>query len=116
MLSETVARTFFTDNPEELCKCEVCSAISSGLHETDSTKEIAAFFDQMDFMRMRAHFMAVHAKERQELAATNLGDIVQQLKTNIERCHNLKAQFYNVSDEHLRKWLDVLITRLERVA
>jgi len=107
-LSETVARTFFTDNPGELCKCKICTDAIEGIHEANSAKKIAAFFDQMDFTNTRAHFLVVHAKEREELERSQIKDIVQQLKANIETCHNLKAQFYNISDDHLHRWQAVL--------
>lgn len=107
-LSETVARTFLTDNPEELCKCEICSDVISAVHEANSAQKIATFFDRMDFAKTRAHFLTVHAKEQEELDHILIKDIVQQLKANIERCHNLKAQFYNIPDDHLYRWQAVL--------
>jgi hypothetical protein len=111
-LSETVARTFFTDNPNELCKCEVCAAVTKGIRGADPAKRIATFFDRMDFTNTRAHFLVVHAKEREELDHTQLKDVVQQLRANVEKCHNLKAQFYNISDEHLHRWQAVLAKRI----
>ena len=50
------------------------------------------------------HFIVVHAKEKEELAGAQLSDILQQFKANTEKCHALKAQFYNISDEHPHKW------------
>ena len=111
-LSETVARTFFTDNPGELCKCEVCSNVIKHIHESDPAKKIAGFFDQVDFESTRAHFLVMHAKELEELAAAQLKDIVKQLKANAQRCHDLKAQFYNISDDHLHRWQSVLAKRI----
>ena len=100
-LSETVARTFFTDNPEQLCKCEICGAIINGLSEAVPSTKIALFFDQIDFVRTRAHFLVVHDKEREAIARAQLADLVEQLKTNLEQCHKLKAQFYNLSLIHI---------------
>lgn len=54
----------------------------------------------------------MHDKEREELDNAQIAEIVDQLDVNIKKCHSLKAQFYNISDDHLHKWLSVLSGRI----
>jgi len=107
-VSETVARTFFTYNPDELCGCEVCSSILQELPSKEHTEKVSYLFDKMDLTRIRGHFLTTHFKEQEEISRVDLAEIIKRLNASFNKCKRLNAQLYNIPYTHLLKWSNVL--------
>lgn len=110
-IPETVARIFYSDNPNLLCKCSVCSEI---LSEIKSKNKVEKFFDSIDFNRdTRAHFMVVHHSEIQEISRSN-EKLVKKLQRELEISRELDVDSYNISNDYLVRWINTIQKTSER--
>jgi hypothetical protein len=105
-LPESVARAFFTDNPRELCKCKICSAIWKRALSLPENKRVAYFFDNLDYMSARRHFMELHAHQIREVTNLPERQVIASLVRNIE--HTKHFGPYNVTNQHLARWHSAL--------
>jgi hypothetical protein len=107
-LPETVARVFYSDYPKLLCRCNICSGISSKMKS-----KIEEFFNSIDFDReAKGHFLHVHHSEIQEISKLTPEKIVEKLRWEYETAQDLSTDLYNIPTDHLRKWINVLDTRV----
>lgn len=108
-LSETIARTFFSDNPNLLCTCRICSDILKSIKSTDNIKTVSQFFDNIDFPKeAKQHFMIAHTKEMQRVSKSSLDDLKKELKKQYEICEKLNPKIYGVPYKHIKRWEEVL--------
>lgn len=105
-LPESVARTFFTDKPKELCRCKICSPIWKSGMTLPENQRVPHFFDSLDFMTARMHFMESHAHQIQTIMSLPQKQVPELLVKNIEATKDFEP--YNVSNKHLARWLSAL--------
>ena len=101
-LPESVARAFFTDNPRELCRCRICSLIWKNALLLPESKRVAYFFDNLDFISARMHFMELHARQIKEIMGLTQKQVIGLLTHNIEGTKHFGP--YNVTNLHLARW------------
>lgn len=105
-LPESVARTFFTDNPKELCKCRICSSLWKAAMNSPENERVPAFFDSLDYVSARMHFMESHARQIREVTSLPEKQVVDSLVKNIE--HTKHFGPYNITNQHLARWHSAL--------
>jgi hypothetical protein len=105
-LPESVARAFFTDNPKELCKCRVCSFFWKRAMSLPENQRVPYFFDNLDYMSARMHFMELHARQIREVMSLSQRQAIAMLVKNIE--HTRYFGPYNVTNQHLARWHSAL--------
>lgn len=107
-LSESIARTFFSDNPGLLCKCKICSEILRKVKSTENVKEVGEFFDSIDFIKAKQHFMIVHAEEIDTVSKNSLETLKKELEQEYEKSEELNVKVYGISNEHIKRWKQTL--------
>lgn len=104
-LSESIARTFFSDNPNLLCKCKICSEILRNVKSTENVKKIGEFFDNIDFIKeAKQHFMIMHAKEIDTISKNPLETLKKELEQEYEKSEKLNLNVYGISNKHIKRW------------
>jgi len=107
-LSEAISRTFFSENPNLLCKCRICNNILKNIQSTDKVETVSQFFDNIDFQEAKQHFMVVHKKEIQKVSKSSLDDLKKELKKQYEVCKKLNPTIYGIPYKHIKRWEEVL--------
>jgi hypothetical protein len=105
-LPESVARAFFTDNPKELCKCRVCSLFWRRAMRLPKNQRVPYFFDNLDYMSSRMHFMEIHASQIREVLRLSRKQAIVLLMKNIEHTRHFGP--YNITNLHLARWHSAL--------
>lgn len=103
-LSESVARAFFSDHPEELCDCTICSSLAK--EKPRNPDEVSKFFDSLDLVMSRKHFMLSHKEAIQSITSLSQTKLFLNLAQRIKKCNNLKANYYGIPSSHLERWLE----------
>lgn len=105
-LTETTARTFFSDNPDLLCKCKICSNILKRIKQTHSAKKVEEFFDSIDFVKeAKQHFMVVHKNEIDFALKSSIDTLRKDLEKKYEDSLKLNVRLYGVSAKHIERWI-----------
>lgn len=108
-LSESIARTFFSDNPGLLCKCKICSEVLRKVRSTENVKKIGEFFDNIDFIKeAKQHFMVMHTKEIDTISKNSLETLKKELEQEYEKSEKLNLGVYGISNRHIKRWKQIL--------
>jgi hypothetical protein len=105
-LPESVARAFFSDHPKELCMCKVCSSLWKKAVKRPAKERVPHFFDLLDYMSARMHFMESHAQQVKKMMSLPRKQTIDLLMRYIE--HTKYFAPYNVSNLHLARWHSAL--------
>lgn len=107
-LPESVARSFFSDNPDLLCKCRICSAIRREIERTSQAlgrvQQIGRFFDRFDFTESRKHFVLSHFDELKNVSKHTIDEVSKSLEDSYEKSEKLEVTLYGVSNSQLDRW------------
>lgn len=107
-LPESVARSFFSDHPDLLCKCEVCSAITREIKEKSKTlspgQQIGKFFDRFDFTKSRKHFVLSHSEELKDTTKRSTNKVIKELQDSYGKSEELEVKLYGVENSQLERW------------
>lgn len=105
-ITEDVARTIFTDKPELLCDCSICSQIKEQITGEGETR-IENFFEKLTFENARKHFMLNFYTYLQKYSKMDQ----RELKEALERAYRAGeelAKIYGIQREHLLRWENAL--------
>ncbi|MHA1363291.1 MAG: hypothetical protein ACTSP1_12295 [Candidatus Freyarchaeota archaeon] len=104
---EADAREFFTEHPEKLCGCEVCSGIYR--HKKNlSMNDVIYFFDRITRKQTREHFMHARKEELEKVESASLQEIIKSLEKEIEKVRSLNLEMYGFRYRQLEKWLKAM--------
>ncbi|MBD3189087.1 MAG: hypothetical protein GF308_00500 [Candidatus Heimdallarchaeota archaeon] len=98
-----------TDNPELLCKCEICEKKWKKLQGNTSAQKITEFFRKFDyFSETREHFLTVHWQEKQRITSLNKNEITKMIEDNIKQLENLNLKDHGININYIKSWLEVI--------
>lgn len=104
-LPESISRNFFSDNPDELCRCRICRGVKD---KVKTATDVANFFDRSDVMSLRKHFLVTHSDKLEITLASSKADSLKQLDISSQKATQLKSKFYGIPTDHLARWKAVL--------
>lgn len=107
-LTEAIARTFYSDNPDELCRCSICTAIWNDIKNKSKEQRVTIFFDGLDYNLCRKHFMESHFKQIDNFSKIPLKDIIDLLKKYLNDTNKQNVGIYGIPNSHLSRWITVL--------
>lgn len=100
MAAEADARTFYADNPDILCTCNVCNG-----NELNSVEDVHSFFDNLTPLKAKQHYCLCRSLELKEIGTSDINRILSILSENIDFCENKIANsIYNIPYRHLYTW------------
>jgi hypothetical protein len=100
-LPESIARTFFSEHPEEFCKCKACKRIKA---KVETSEDVAEFFDKSDIATLRSHFLIAQSERIDTVLSGTKTKLMSELDSSIRRSQELKTQLYGIQNEHLTRW------------
>ncbi len=113
-ISEDLANVFFaesTKNRGMMCSCDTCSKVRSGIPSSLSPSVYASsFFEKMDFLDYRRHFVNVKFEESRNLEIMAKNKIIAWLDADIAALSTIdpfRGQPAELTPGHLRNWLEL---------
>jgi hypothetical protein len=108
-LSETIARAFYSDNPEYLCKCNICSNILSRFKSQKDSQISERFFDLISFTtEAKAHFIVTHYLEKEDISKLTIDELIKKLQDEFETSQKLNVDSYNIHNSYLCRWINAI--------
>ncbi len=100
MTVDANARNFYMENPETLCKCNIC-----GGSKVISKEEIPPFFDELTPLKAKRHYCMCRALELEEIEKNDIDTIKIVLDSNIRFCLEKKMDMlYGIEYKHQARW------------
>lgn len=109
MAVEADARTFYADNLDSMCTCNVCEG-----NKLDSIKEVHNFFDELKPLKAKQHYCLCRSLEMEDIESSDESEIVSILSEDIEFCETKIGESYNIPYRHLYKWQSAIQEFLKR--
>ncbi len=105
--SKTYAREFLSEHDKLLCNCEFCKSFKkSKLPKLTKGKLVEGFFDELNYMTdTKKHFLIVHKTELDKVSELDLDENKQLLSKEIAETEGYRLNLYNLSNQHLKTWL-----------
>jgi hypothetical protein len=113
-VQEVDARTFYSDNPSLLCKCEVCAGIMrphAATRMSDRIHQIDLFFEKLSDDLAKSHFIRNRRTESEMVQETPMNDLANALKLDYDLMEAANASAYGRSFDpsHLRNWAEAIL-------
>ena len=97
------ARSFYMDNQDVLCDCEVCSNLLS-----ETKGNINEFFRKMSREDAKKHFCIWKDREVSFISKSSIKQIKEDLRRDIEFCEGRIRGRYKIGYKHLKRLLEAL--------
>ena len=113
-ISEGLANAFFaksTRNRNLMCSCPTCDAIRRSLSSSLTSDEYAdRFFNKMDFLEHRRHFVNAKSQETNQLMEMSNAQVVDLLDSDVQMISNidrLPEHPRELTSQHLKTWREL---------
>ena len=99
MTVEADARTFYADNPDIMCTCDVCNG-----NELNSINEVHHYFDDLTPQKAKLHYCRCRSLELKEIETSDINGILSILSKDINFCESKISRSYKIPYRHLHNW------------
>ena len=103
MIVDADARSFYADNPDSLCKCDIC-----GDNEIHDNNDVHKFFDELTPLKAKRHYCMCRNLETEEIEKKDEKGILSILSSNLTFCDKKIGDLYNIPYHHQARWLSAI--------
>jgi hypothetical protein len=103
MVTDADARSFYADNPDALCTCDICNG-----SKIRNSGDVHQFFDELTPLKAKIHYCLCKTLELEEITARDLNEMESILSSNIRFCSDRTASLYNIPFKHQARWLSAI--------
>jgi hypothetical protein len=102
------ALTFYTQHPEEFCRCSVCKDLTRDTTNALTAQEVGEAMERLDRATAGRHFLNVRASEARLLKRTSKSAFLTKLESDLKTAKQKKASLLGVRTQPLNRWIDIL--------
>ena len=103
MVTDADARSFYAENPETLCTCDICKG-----SKIRNSRDVHQFFDEVTPLKAKIHYCLCRALELEEIETRDLNEMESILSSNIGFCSDRTVSLYKIPFKHQARWLSAI--------